>query len=87
MEPVTIAIIDKEQKVHFTYQASVVPHIGECIYLPHKGTFSVIQVIHNISDDAPIDEPNFLMFVNVVIDIDAPIVYQKFEEKEYGICV
>ena len=48
------------------YTSETIPHIDECIYLPHKGTYQVMQVIYNISDDGS-EFDNKIMFVNLFL--------------------
>ena len=33
------------------YTSEIVPHIDECIYLPHRGTYKIREILYSISDD------------------------------------
>ena len=65
-----ITVCDTDGTTFRNYQAYAVPHIGEFLYFPHFGTFEVIAVVYNISDDRPNqDMYEELMFVQVIIDL------------------
>ena len=49
------------------YTSEIVPHIDECIYLPHKGAYQIIQVIYNVSDDGYGEFDNKIMFVDLFL--------------------
>ena len=48
------------------YTSEIVPHIDECIYLPHKGLYRVSKVLYHVSDDG-CDYDNKIMFVELVL--------------------
>lgn len=48
------------------YTSEIVPHINECIYLPHRGAYQIMQVIYNISDDGN-EYDNQIMFVDLFL--------------------
>ena len=41
-----------EEKILSFYNTDVIPRQGEFIYLPHFGTYRVLEVTHYISDDS-----------------------------------
>ena len=49
------------------YTSEIIPHIDECIYLPHKGAYQIMQVIYNISDDRCGEFSNEIMFVDLFL--------------------
>ena len=51
-----------------TYSSSIIPKIGETLYFPHHGSFSVIDVIYHVSDDVDnIELGNQVMFIEVIV--------------------
>lgn len=64
-----ITVCDTDSTTFKSYQATAFPHVGEFLYFPHFGTFEVIAVIFNISDDRPELVYEDLMFVQVIIDL------------------
>lgn len=48
------------------YTSEIIPHIDECIYLPHKGTYKIREVLYSISDDGN-QYDNNVMFVDLFL--------------------
>ena len=48
------------------YTSEIIPHIDECIYLPHRGTYKIQEVLYNISDDRN-EYDNNVMFVDLFL--------------------
>ncbi len=48
------------------YTSEIIPHIDECVYLPHRGAYQVREVIYNISDDGS-EYDNQIMFVDLFL--------------------
>lgn len=48
------------------YTSEIIPHIDECIYLPHRGTYKIREVLYSISDDRN-EYDNNIMFVDLYL--------------------
>ena len=48
------------------YVSEIIPHIDECIYLPHRGTYKIREVLYNISDDRD-GYDNEILFVDLFL--------------------
>ena len=49
------------------YTGEIIPHIGETIYFSRKGSFKVVNVVYNISDDN-LPESERMMWVSVSVE-------------------
>ena len=46
---------------------TAIPHVNESIYFPHRGLYTVKDVVYNISDDSPYDD-NKIMYIMIILD-------------------
>ena len=76
-----IVVNDLDETIFLTYNSSVVPCRGECLHFPHFGAFRVIDVIHRVADDAPKDRDNDLMWIDIIIDREHPVLLVYTETK------
>ena len=63
-----IVIRNLDQNIILQYESNLIPHIGECVTLPHQGVFEVINVSHYITDDRDKNELEELLWVDVFVD-------------------
>ena len=48
------------------YTSEIIPHIGECICLPHKGSYRIFDVVYHISDDGN-EYDNRIMMIDLFL--------------------
>lgn len=66
---ITGYVVDKS----FTYKcceytSKIIPRIGESIYLPHKGSHRIIDIVYHISDDGN-EYDNKIMFIDLFLTL------------------
>ena len=57
-------VCDNHKICEFT--SEIIPHIDECIHLPHRGTYKIREVLYSISDDGN-EYDNKVMFVDLLL--------------------
>ena len=62
-----IVLRDLQRNIILQYESNAIPHIGECIALPHFGLYDVLNVVYCITDDRDANELEELLWVDVCI--------------------
>lgn len=68
-----IALCNKNEKVLFSYESSIIPRKGELVNLPHRGTFRILEIAYRIADDVSWSTKDLLMYVEVIVDFENQI--------------